>query len=653
MQNIFFISSTVPETYPVIDKHYTWYPIHTNITFEEFSELWHKKKPYAIYTYGTTLAWNYLSRVFNVRKRWIHLTELPETLDITTNIFSSVLGHSLDSVYPLISVITSTFHSKEKILRPWKSLRAQTYSNWEWIVWDDSQDNNTYGDLLRMKNKDLRMRVYKAPEHSGTIGEMKRLAAGVAYGSFIVELDHDDELDSNLFQWIIDASKKYKEANFFYCNSAELYEGSLKSHSYGDNFAYGYGANLNVWSDQYKMWVTEMITAPPNPVTVRHLVGLPNHVRVWKTEFYDAIGKHNPRLSVSDDYELLVKSFINGKWCHIRKCGYFQYRNTDGNFTFIRNSLIQHNVKQIYNYYKNNLPEVPRDYVCKEFWKGGQEFPQVHLTYDPAPHTYSILMLEATREKINTILTSGYSVHIYIVGPCPDIPIEWRKYVSWWKLGTEDIDDKIRYIKGIATGSQIVKDTEFNPELPRLSIITPCCRPQNLIRLKESIDFKKIDKWYIVYDTTKNRTYTRQFNDSKIIELECGLPGISGNSMRNHGIQQVKDGLVYFLDDDNIIHPNLWTLLEKMDTSHFYTIDQINKSKLGTNGILKGGRIQVGKIDTAQFIVPREFMKDIEFQVNNYCADGEFIVEVNSKFLNCHTYIPEIACYYNYLVENR
>jgi glycosyltransferase involved in cell wall biosynthesis len=653
MQNILFISSTVPESYPTIDKHYTWYPIHTTINFEEFSEIWQKKKPYAIYTYGTTTAWNYLSRVFNIRKRWIHLTELPQEIDVTTNIFSSVLGHSLDSEYPLISVITSTFHSKEKILRPWKSLRSQTYTNWEWIVWDDSEDNNTYGDLLRMKNKDLRMRVYKAPEHSGSIGEMKRLAAGVAYGSFILELDHDDELDSNLFQWIIDASKKYKEANFFYCNSAELYEGTLKSHSYGDNFAYGYGANLNVWSDQYKMWVTEMITAPPNPVTVRHLVGLPNHVRVWKTEFYDTIGKHNPRLSVSDDYELLVKSFIHGKWCHIRKCGYFQYRNTDGNFTFIRNSLIQHNVKQIYNYYKNQLPEIPRNYVSKEFWKGGYEFPKVHLTYDPASHTYSILMLDATKEKIDKILSSGYSVHIYIVGPCPDIPIEWRKYVSWWKLGTEHIDDKIRYIKSIATGSQIVKDTEFNPELPKLSIITPCCRPQNLIRLKESIDFKKIDKWYIVYDTTKNRTYTKQFNDSQIIELECGLPGISGNSMRNYGIQQVKDGLIYFLDDDNIIHPNLWTLLEKMDTSHFYTVDQINTSKFGTNGILKGNTIQVRKIDTAQFIVPREFMKDIEFHVNSYCADGEFIVEIYSKFSNCHIYIPQIASYYNYLVENR
>jgi hypothetical protein len=225
--------------------------------------------------------------------------------------------------------------------------------------------------------------------------------------------------------------------------------------------------------------------------------------------------------------------------------------------------------------------------------------------------------------------------------------------VSWWELGSENIDDKIRYIKGIATGSQIVKDTEFNPELAKLTIITPCCRPENLIHLKESIDFEKIDKWYIVYDTSKKRKYTKQFSDTKIVELECSDPGIAGHSMRNHGIRQVNDGLIYFLDDDNIIHPNLWTLLEKMDTSHFYTVDQINSSRFATNGILKGNNIQVKKIDTAQFIVPKGLMKNIEFQVNNYCADGEFIVEVNSKHLNCHVYLPTIAAYYNYLTENR
>jgi glycosyltransferase involved in cell wall biosynthesis len=662
MQNIFFISSEKPQTYPVINANYTWYPIHNKLTFEEFSELWHKKQPYAIYSYGDMTPWNYLPRIFNVRKRWVQLKSLPKELDVISNVFSAMMGHEYDSDHPLISVITSTFHSKEKILRPWNSLKSQTYTNWEWVVWDDSKDNLTYGDLLEMKKKDLRMRVYKAPEPCGSIGEMKRLAAGVSYGSFIVELDHDDELHPELFQWIIDASKKYVEADFFYCNAAELFEGTLKSHSYGDFFAYGYGSNMNVWSEKFDKWITEIDNGPANPVTLRHLIGLPNHVRAWRTSFYDKIGKHNPRLIVSDDYDLLIRSYIHGKWCHIKKCGYYQYRNADGNFTFIRNSLIQHNVKYLYNYYKSQLPPIPDGHTFQPFWKSDHgQYPITHLTYHPSTHKYSIIMLDASKEKIENIMNIGISFHIYIVGPCPEIPVEWRKNVSWWCLGTEDREEKIRYIKrGIATGEVVVTEDEMyqiiqaKPKVSaKLSIITACCRPANLLKLKESICFEKIYMWYIVYDTSHNRSYDKQFvGESKITELECSEVGRAGHPLRNFVIKQIEDGLIYNLDDDNIMHPGFWDLLEKMDTEHFYTFDQVNNSRSGKDGILRGDTLKVRKIDTAQFVVPKNLVKTIEFQKNNYCADGEYMVEVNSKNPGCHVYFPKLAAYYNYISSN-
>jgi hypothetical protein len=59
-------------------------------------------------------------------------------------------------------------------------------------------------------------------------------------------------------------------------------------------------------------------------------------------------------------------------------------------------------------------------------------------------------MLDATKEKIESVMNLGISFHIYIVGPCPEIPVEWRKKVSWWELGTENKEEKIRYIKRCA-----------------------------------------------------------------------------------------------------------------------------------------------------------------------------------------------------------
>jgi glycosyltransferase involved in cell wall biosynthesis len=504
MQYIFFISEEIPTKYPKIDDNYTWHPIHKKTSFEEFSELWHSIQPYAIYTYGNNSLCDFLNKIFNVRKRWIHLNTLPEELCIVNNVFSSCLHHQYDDDHPLISVITSTFHSKEKIFRPFHSLQNQTYTNWEWVIWDDSKDNMTYENLLSIQKTDLRIRIYKAPTHSGSIGEMKRLACGVSYGSLIVELDHDDDLHPELFQWLIDASKKHSEADFFYCDTAMIHEKSLTSHSYDEFFGYGYCSHINVWSDFYNKWITQLINAKPNPVTLQHLVGLPNHVRVWRTAFYDKIGKHNPRLSVSDDYELLVKSFIHGKWCHITSCGYFQYLNEDGNFTFIRNSLIQHNVNHIYNHYKESLPEIPNDYKYEPYWKyDGNKFPNVNINYNPYPHDYSIIIVNPTKDKVEKLMNlNNFSLHVYMLNDyegLDDHPPTWKRKISWWKIKNPEYfvneDEKMRYLSKIATGNEIITDIDFFQKYLHISHIS------HIFELK-SVN-NKIDSFNVTYDELK------------------------------------------------------------------------------------------------------------------------------------------------------
>jgi len=662
MQTILFISNEKPDKYPIIDKHYEWYAIHEKMTFEQFSEIYQEKKPYAIYTYGNNNLWPYLKDIFEVRKRWIHLHSLPEELDIIHCVFSSIIKHKYDDDNPLLSVITTTYNSKEKIQRPWKTLRNQTYTNWEWVIWDDSEDNKTYENLLEMQKKDLRMRVYKAPKHSGIIGEMKRLASGVAYGSFIIELDHDDEIHPELFQWVIDASRKYEGANFFYCDSAQLYENSLNTHSYGDFFGYGYASHANVWSNMHNKWIVNTIVAPPNGITLRHLIGMPNHIRVWKTDFYDKIGKHNPRLSVSDDYELLVKSYIHGIWCHIRACGYYQYRNEDGNFTFIRNSLIQHNVKHIYNHYKAQLPQPVDNYKIEPVWKfDGDIYPTTHLTYDPYPHDFSIILIDPTLDRIHKVISIQKSIHIYIIGKCPELPPSWNLKITWWDLETNDINDKIRYAKKLlVTGKNVLLENELHKiyeisneqqnNNSQLNIITPCCRSENLDIIVKSINFDLINKWYIIYDTSKYRTYTKKFEDNpKIEEHFCSNIGVVGHPQRNFGLNLIKDGFVYFLDDDNIIHPEFWNIVPTLNINNFYTFDQ---QRLYEGHVINGNTFKIGCIDTAQYIIPKKFINNLKFETNQYAADGVFIIRINEQYSKNHIYLPKIGSYYNYLENN-
>jgi hypothetical protein len=112
MQTILFISNNKPDKYPIIDKHYQWHGIHTNLTFEQFSEIYHDKKPYAIYTFGDENIWTYLPVIFEVRKKWVHLHTLPDNLDIIACVFSGIIKHQYDADHPLLSVITTTYNSK-------------------------------------------------------------------------------------------------------------------------------------------------------------------------------------------------------------------------------------------------------------------------------------------------------------------------------------------------------------------------------------------------------------------------------------------------------------------------------------------------------------------------------------------------------------
>jgi hypothetical protein len=109
----------------------------------------------------------------------------------------------------------------------------------------------------------------------------------------------------------------------------------------------------------------------------------------------------------------------------------------------------------------------------------------------------------------------------------------------------------------------------------------------------------------------------------------------------------VNEGFIYFLDDDNIIHPEFWNIVECIDDNYFYTFDQL-RNKRGL--ILHGNNITVGRIDTAMFLVPKKMFEDISWVHDRYEADGIFITTIHSKYKDSHKYINKIACYYNFLV---
>ncbi len=334
-----------------------------HVTVSEVKQLVREHNPVLLLSAGAIDPWVHLFPLpLGIRKHWSHVAALPTT---ETEMLQLYLRNSMDNpvdrTRPLMTVFTTSFHSKHKIRRPLESLQAQTYPHWEWIVVDDSTDDETYGDLQRFAAEDSRIRVLKPPVHSGFIGATKQLSARMARGKWLVEVDHDDVVDVRLLEMIADVDRKYPDAEFIYSDFVELFEEEEHPFAYAPFFGFGYGAY--VCQHLRGKYHNVAQSLPLNPTTLSHIVGYPNHVRAWKTSVYHAIGGHNHLLPVVDDMELMLRTFLHsppGTWVRICAPLYYQYRNAGGNnFTLKRNALIQALVPLIYQHY---LPELRAKY---------------------------------------------------------------------------------------------------------------------------------------------------------------------------------------------------------------------------------------------------------------------------------------------------
>jgi hypothetical protein len=180
-----------------------------------------------------------------------------------------------------------------------------------------------------------------------------------------------------------------------------------------------------------------------------------------------------------------------------------------------------------------------------------------------------------------------------------------------------------------------------------LTLITPCCRQHLLSDVEKSIQFDKINKWIIVYDTT-NTTYEKIYTQNeKVIETEATGGGGWGNAQKNKGLSLVEDGYVFFLDDDNIMHPNFWKMYESIDDKYFYTFNAMRSVK--QNVIMYGNKVVPNFIDAAMYLVHKKHFRDIRLREEKFSADGWFIFDVYNENPGLHKYINDVCCHYNYL----
>lgn len=299
---------------------------------------------------------NLFTNTYDVRKRWLHFDKTDDNTG--TYAYNCAMTQILkQDNSKLISYFTPTYNTGVRLYETYQSLLNQTYQNWEWVIVDDSNDDGKTLQISKnIASLDHRVKVYSFEEKSGNIiGESKYRAATLCRGFILAELDHDDLLTQKCTEYLVNASQKFPDAGFFYTDSAEINQ-YWQSQTYGEPFALWYGKYRKYNYNGY-MWDVA-IQPNINPKTIRHIVGVPNHVRAWRRDVYFQIGGHNRDLSIADDYELIVRTFLHTKMCKIAELGYIQFIHDSGdaqNSHDIARKDIQRRVKTIREHYNDDI----------------------------------------------------------------------------------------------------------------------------------------------------------------------------------------------------------------------------------------------------------------------------------------------------------
>ena len=168
-----------------------------------------------------------------------------------------------------------------------------------------------------------------------------------------------------------------------------------------------------------------------------------------------------------------------------------------------------------------------------------------------------------------------------------------------------------------------------------INIMTPVWRTKNLVKIYESIPWE-LDNFYfnfcVVYDGFRSGWLCLKDEGKRTFEyMVAGTNGddFAGHKKRNWFLDNVLDGYVYFCDDDNLIHPELFkNLVGKLDGTSII-MDQYNKND--SLRLSHTEPIEVGHVDVGNILINRKDIGDLRFEADKYEADGILFNEIFVK----------------------
>jgi glycosyltransferase involved in cell wall biosynthesis len=285
---------------------------------------------------------------------------------------------------PNISVFTPTYGDSRYLAEAWGSLKAQTYTDWEWVV----MINNSTITTLPIEPDDRVRFVFDRAGRVQGVGHAKRIAVAHCKGEILVELDHDDLLEPTCLSEVAEAFERHPEASLVYSRFAQvLPDGSPDPQRFDPAYGWEY--------DEHNGYLVPR-SLEPTPHNVSLIWYAPNHVRAFRRSSYRATSGYDPSLRVLDDLALMSELYRTGSFVPLDSLLYRQrIHGANTQLDLETNRLIQSGSWELYerNILPNYLTWASRNSLrtalnCRE------DIPWREWREDLEPNTYGLIRCE-------------------------------------------------------------------------------------------------------------------------------------------------------------------------------------------------------------------------------------------------------------------
>ncbi len=255
-----------------------------------------------------------------------------------------------------LSLFTPT-HNPEYLQDAYASLRMQNYENWEWVILPNGVSTKVPENIA----SDPKVKVVEGKRNLHNIGALKRAACDAASGDAFIELDHDDMLAPACSLSAIADAFSRNNAGFVFSDAAVFrYKRAAPYYS-----AFSYSGQHGWENYDIEVYGRKLKATRAFEVSPRSLCEIyycPDHVRCWSRKAYYSAGGHDPSLSVADDHDLMVKTYLAGfNFEHTGGCHYL-YRMFDSNTVIKRNKEIQKQTRRIK---QESLPKLITEWASR------------------------------------------------------------------------------------------------------------------------------------------------------------------------------------------------------------------------------------------------------------------------------------------------